>query len=446
MVSLYLIEYFSFKKVIEMDEELNKEALDKHKSYQGKIEVIPKCPIKNLEDFSLWYTPGVAAVSRKIKENKDSVFDYTNKWNNVAVVSDGSRVLGLGDVGPYAGLPVMEGKCLLFKYLGGVDAFPICLNTKDPKEIIKIVKSIQPTFGGINLEDISKPKCFEILDSLRKDSDIPVWHDDQQGTATVILAGLINALKIVGKKMNDINLTIVGAGAAGMKTTELLIEAGVDPKKTLVVDTEGILNANRSDLENSYKWGICLKTNPEGKEGGISNALKGSDVCISLSRPGPDVIKKEWVSNMSDDSIVFACANPVPEILPKDAKEGGARIVATGRSDFPNQINNSLGFPGIFRGVLDVRAEKITDTMCLKASHEIAKFAEEKGLKENYIVPNMSEWKLYPRVAVTVGMEAMKKNIAKKKIRKQELYETSGSIIKRSREIMKVMMEKGLIE
>jgi len=427
-------------------EDLNKKSIEQHKLYKGKMGSFPKCPIRGFEDFGIWYTPGVAAVCKEIHKNKDLVFDYTNKWNNVAIVSDGTRVLGLGDIGPYAGMPVMEGKALLFKYLGGVDAFPICLDTKDPQEIIKTVKYIQPCFGGINLEDLSKPKCFEILETLRKECEIPVWHDDQQGTAAVILAGLINALKVVGKKMNDISLTMVGVGAAGIKTTEIIIKAGINPKKIIIVDSKGILNQNRNDLKDTYKWDMCLKTNEENREGNIADALKDSDVCIAFSKPGPDTIKKEWISKMSDDSIIFACANPVPEILPEDAKKAGARIVATGRSDFPNQVNNSIGFPGIFRGTLDVRAKTITDEMCLAACYEIAKFAEEKGIDENYIVPKMNEWEVFPREAVAVGMEAIKENIARKKMSKSELYDVSFSIIKKSRDIMEVLMKKGLIK
>lgn len=425
---------------------LSEKALEQHRLYKGKMEAFPKCPIRDFQDFGIWYTPGVAAVCKEIQKNDDSVFDYTNKWNNVAVVSDCTRVLGLGDIGPYAGLPVMEGKALLFKYLGGVDAFPVCLDTKNPEDIINIVKWIQPSFGGINLEDIEKPKCFQILETLRKESNIPVWHDDQQGTATVILAGLMNALKVIGKKKDDISVAMIGAGAAGIKTTEMIIKAGFNPKKIIMVDSKGILNQNRDDIKDTYKWNMCLKTNGENREGNISNALKDSDVCIAFSKPGPGTIKKEWISKMSDDSIVFACANPVPEIWPDDAKEAGARIVATGRSDFPNQVNNSLGFPGIFRGVLDVRAKTITDEMCLAASHEIAKFSEEKGINENYIIPRMDEWEIFPREAVAVGMQAIKQNIAKKRLSESELYEISSSIIKRSRDIMETLMKKGLIK
>jgi len=439
------------KKLLAKAKKPGKLALKYHPYYKGKIEITPKCAIRNFNDFGIWYTPGVAKACKAIQKDKKLVYDFTNKWNTVAVVSDCTRVLGLGDIGPEAGLPVMEGKALLFKYLGGVDAFPICLDTKDQDEIIKTVKQLKPSFGGINLEDISKPKCFYILETLRKELDIPVWHDDQQGTAAIVLSGLINALKIVGKKMNQVSIAMVGAGSANIRTAKVIISAGVNPKNIMMVDSKGILHSGRKDLErrkgeNPYKWEMCLETNEENRTGGIPEALKCSDVCIAMSKPGPGTIKKGWISMMSDDSIVFTCANPIPEIWPWEAKEAGARIVATGRSDFPNQINNSLGFPGIFRGTLDVRSKTITDEMCIAAAKELAKFAEEKGIDENYLIPTMEEWEVFPREAVAVGMEAVKQGIARKKMSKSELYDLSSSIIKRSREITKTMMKKGYIK
>jgi len=430
---------------------LDKLALKYHPFYKGKVEVVPKCAIRTFSDFGIWYTPGVAQPCKVIQKNKQAVYDHTNKWNNVAVVSDGTRVLGLGDIGPEAGMPVMEGKALLFKYLGGVDAFPICLDTKDPEEIIKAVEWIQPSFGGVNLEDISKPKCFYILETLRKELKIPVWHDDQQGTAAVVCSGLINALKVVGKKMNQASVTMIGAGSANIRTAIVIMAAGVKAKNIIMVDSKGILHRNRKDLEkkrkyNPYKWEMCLNTNAEGRTGKASEALKNADVCIAMSKPGPGTIKKEWITKMADDSIVFTCANPIPEIWPWEAKEAGARIIATGRSDFPNQVNNSLGFPGIFRGTLDVRAKTITDEMCIAAAHELAKCAEEKGIHEKYIIPTMGEWEVFPREAVAVGMKAIKQGIARKKMSRQKLYETSSSIIKRSRELTKSMMKKGFIK
>ncbi|UCE29936.1 MAG: NADP-dependent malic enzyme, partial [Candidatus Bathyarchaeota archaeon] len=341
-------------------------ALAYHPFYQGKIQIMPKCQIRTPADFAIWYTPGVAASCRKIKDEPEQVFTQTNRWNYVAVVSDGTRVLGLGDIGPQAGLPVMEGKALLFKYLGGVDAFPICLGTKNPEEIITACKWLEPTFGGINLEDISKPKCFHVLEETRKRLNIPVWHDDQQGTATVTLAGVINALKIVGKRMSQAKMAVIGVGSANTRTAIVLMRAGTKPGNIIMVDSKGILHSNRKDVEaqkqeNPWKWDFCTKTNAEGKTGAIPDALESADICIAASIPSPDTIRKEWVAKMATDPIVFACANPIPEIWPWEAKEAGARIVATGRSDFENQINNSLGFPAIFRGVLDVKAKTITD-------------------------------------------------------------------------------------
>ena len=412
---------------------------------------MPKCPVTGLESFAVWYTPGVAEPSSEIHKEPDLSFVYTNRWNYVAVVSDGSRVLGLGDVGPEAALPVMEGKALLFKYLGGVDAFPLCVRAEDPDEIVEFLKCIEPTFGGINLEDISKPKCFYVLEEARRRLNIPVWHDDQQGTATVVLAGLMNALKIVGKKMDEISVAIIGVGAANTRTAIVLMKAGVKAGNIVMVDSKGILHPGRRDIEEKkdverYKWKFCVETNAEGKTGGIPEALEGADVCISMARPGPGVIKPEWVSRMADDAIVFACANPTPEIWPWDAKEAGARIVATGRSDFPNQVNNSLGFPGIFRGVLDVRARTVSDDMCIVAAKALAEFAEERGIHEDYIIPRMDEWEVYPKVAVACALEAIKEGIARIKLSKQELWERAVTIIRNARESLHALMEKGLIK
>ncbi len=425
-------------------------ALAYHPFYEGKVQVMPKCQIRSPKDFAIWYTPGVAAACRAIKENPQEVFRQTNRWNYVAVVSDGTRVLGLGDIGPEAGLPVMEGKALLFKYLGGVDAFPICLGTKEPEEIITACEWLEPTFGGINLEDISKPKCFHVLEETRKRLDIPVWHDDQQGTATVILAGIINALKITGRKMGEALISVVGVGSANTRTAIVLMRAGVKPGNIIMVDSKGILHPNRKDIEaekkeNPWKWDFCLKTNTEGRTGDLSEALKDVDVCVAASKPGPGTIKKEWVSKMASDAIVFACANPIPEIWPWEAKEAGAKIVATGRSDFENQINNSLGFPGIFRGVLDVQAKTITDDMCIAAGHELAKFAEERGIHEGDIVPRMEEWEVYPREAVACALQSIKEGVARVKLSRKELWDRAVSIIRNTRESTKILMEKGFI-
>jgi malate dehydrogenase (oxaloacetate-decarboxylating) len=421
-----------------------------HKFYRGKMQTLPRCIIRDFNDFAIWYTPGVAEPCRAIQANNDMAYEYTNKWNTIAVVSDGTRVLGLGDIGPEAGLPVMEGKALLFKYLGGVDAVPICLDTKDPDEIIRTVKLLQPSFGGINLEDISNPKCFYILDKLRAEARIPVWHDDQQGTAAVTLAGLINALKIVGKKKDSVTMAVIGSGAANVAILRLLFTDGFKRENTIVVDSKGILHSGRADLEkdrkvNPYKWDFCLHTNPEKRTGGIKEALKGTDICISLSKSGPGVILPEWVKGMAKDSIIFACANPIPEIWPWEAKEAGARIVATGRSDFPNQVNNSTGFPAIFRGTLDVKAKTITDEMCLAAAHELAQCAEDRGITEDNISPTMGEWEVFIREAVAVGMKAQEQGVARVKATREELTKQAEYMIKNARECTALLMKEGLI-
>ena len=426
------------------------DALRLHPFYRGKMQTIPRCAVRDFNDFAIWYTPGVAAPCRAIEDDKEKVYEYTNKWNTVAVVSDGTRVLGLGDIGPEAGMPVMEGKALLFKYLGGVDAVAICLDTKDPDEIIQAVKWLQPSFGGINLEDIANPKCFYILDTLRKEMAIPVWHDDQQGTAAVTLAGLINALKIVAKKMAEVSVTMVGVGAANIAISRLLFAAGIKPENTIFTDSKGILHTGRTDLEakqaeNPYKWDLCQRTNPERRTGGIAEALKGADVCISLSKSGPDTIKPDWVKGMAKDAIFFACANPIPEIWPWEAKEAGARIVATGRSDFPNQVNNSTGFPAIFRGTLDVKAKTITDEMCLTAAYELAKCAEERGIHEDYISPTMAEWDAFVREAVAVGMKAIEQGVARETPSREELTKRVEKMIKEAREATGLLMSSGLI-
>jgi malate dehydrogenase (oxaloacetate-decarboxylating) len=356
------------------------DAMKLHPFYRGKVEVALKARVRDFNDFAIWYTPGVAAPCKAIAKDPELVYEYTHKWNTVAVVSDGTRVLGLGDIGPKAGLPVMEGKALLYRYLGGVDAWPIMLDTKDPDTIIETVMLLQPGFGGVNLEDLSQPKCFRILDTLRARAEIPIWHDDQQGTATVMLAALLNALKIVGKDIEKAKIAFVGSGASNVACARLIFRSGANPAICRVVDSKGILHKDRKDLElrkAEYvdKWRFCQDTNEAGLEGGIPEALEGADVVIALSKSGPGVIHPDWVEGMAKDAILFACANPVPEIWPWEAHEAGAAIVATGRSDFPNQVNNSLGFPGIFRGTLDVRASTITDAMCTEAAKALADMA-----------------------------------------------------------------------
>jgi malate dehydrogenase (oxaloacetate-decarboxylating) len=424
------------------------EALRLHPVYRGKLEVTLKCPITDLADFAIWYSPGVAAPCRDIAQHPEKVFVHTNKGNCIAIVSDGTRVLGLGDIGPHAALPVMEGKALLFKYLGGVDAFPLCLATKDPDDIIQACKWLEPSFGGINLEDIAKPKCFYILERLREELHIPVWHDDQQGTAAVMLAGLMNALKVVGKTKDAVMISMIGAGAANIAVSRVLIAAGVPADHLIMVDTKGILHKGREDLrtpENLVKWHICEVSNGDGRRGGIPEAMHGTDVCIALSRPEPGLIKPAWVASMANEAIVFACANPLPEIWPWEAKEAGARIVATGRSDFANQVNNALGFPAIFRGVLDVEATKITDEMCMAAAEELATCAEEKGLSEEYILPRMDDWEVFPREAAVVGMKAIEQGVARRVMPKEALVERASTLIKRARDTTQTLMEHGII-
>ncbi len=439
------------EELLEKAKRPSKLALAYHPFYEGKAQIMPKCAIRTPADFAIWYTPGVAASCRKIAENPEEVWRHTNKGNYVAVVSDGTRVLGLGDIGPQAAMPVMEGKALLFKYLGGVDAFPICLNTKDPDEIIRACQLIEPTFGGINLEDLSKPKCFYILDEARKKLNIPVWHDDQQGTATVILAGLLNALKLVGKKPSEALITLIGVGAANTRTAYVLFRAGFKPGNIILVDTKGVLYAGRPDLEaekekDPWKHELAQKTNAEGRRGDTAAGLKGVDAVVAASKPGPGTIKKEWITNMATNSIIFACANPIPEIWPWEAKEAGAHIVGTGRSDFPNQINNSLGFPAIFRGVLDVKAKTVTDDMCVAAANELARFAEERGITEDDIAPRMDEWEVFPREAVACALESIKEGVARVKPSKQELWERAVAIIKNARESTHILMKQGLIK
>ncbi|MDO4730554.1 MAG: malic enzyme-like NAD(P)-binding protein [Clostridia bacterium] len=361
----------------------NEEALKLHEEKKGKIEVCSKIKLENKDDLSIAYTPGVAKPCRCIAENQDDVYKYTAKGNLVAVVSDGTAVLGLGDIGPKAAMPVMEGKSILFKEFANIDAFPICLDTKDTEEIIKTVKYLAPTFGGINLEDIAAPRCFEIEERLKKELDIPVFHDDQHGTAIVVLAGLINAVKLVGKKWEDLTAVINGAGAAGIAICKLLMDYGIG--NVILLDRKGSLVPGREAM-NPAKEEIAKVTNKNRESGVLSEIVKGKDIFIGVS--SANVLTKDMVKTMADDSIIFAMANPVPEIMPEDAKEAGARIIATGRSDYANQINNVLVFPGIFRGALDSRAKAITQEMKIAAAKAIANIIQEDEISEEYIVPN----------------------------------------------------------
>jgi len=403
-----------------------------------------------MSDLAIYYTPGFAEPCRAIVEDEEKISELTNRGNTIAIVSDGTRVLGLGDIGPKAGYPVMEGKALLCKYLGGVDAVTLCLGTKDPDEIVQAVKWLEPSFGGINLEDIAYPKCFGILNRLKEEMEIPVWHDDVQGTATVTLAALINALRIVGKKIGDCKIVFNGAGAANTGCSRLIGAYGADMGRCTVVDSKGTLHRGRKDVEEAQgkypdKWRFCQFTNSRGIEGTLTEALKGADVLISCSKSGPGIISPEQIKGMAKDSICFAVANPVPEIWPWEAKEGGARIVGTGRSDFPNQVNNSVGFPGIFRGVLDVQARTITDEMCIAAAEALAKYAWERGIKEDDLIARMDEREAYVYEAVAVGMKAQEQGVAKLKVSANELRRRAETTIASAQAQANALVEVGLV-
>jgi malate dehydrogenase (oxaloacetate-decarboxylating) len=428
------------------------DALRLHPYYRGKIQIAPKVPVRSLDDFAIWYTPGVAAPCRAIQERPELVWEHTNRANAVAVVSDGTRVLGLGDIGPEAGLPVMEGKALLFKYLGGVDAVPICLGTKDPDELVRVVKCLQPSFGAINLEDIAQPKCFRVLDALRADAElsIPIWHDDQQGTATVVLGALLGALRVVGKRLGEVTIAMIGMGAANVATTRLLLAAGVPIGHIVGVDSSGVLHPGRADVERRQddfvvKWRLCRESNAARRRGGIAEALVGADVCLAFSTSVAGTIRPEWVRAMASHAVVFACANPVPEIWPWEAAEAGARVVGTGRSDFPNQVNNSLGFPAIFRGALDVRARTITDEMCMAAAAEIAAVAEDRGLREDRIIPTMDDETVFVREAVAVAMKAQEQGVARLTRSREELTRSVAATIRGAKTTAGALMEAGLV-
>ncbi|AWR96897.1 malate dehydrogenase [Acidianus sulfidivorans JP7] len=418
--------------------------LDLSRKFKGKIEIYPKVPISSYDDFSLIYTPGVAEISKAIKENPDESFELTSRNNLIAIISDGTRVLGLGNIGPEAAMPVMEGKSLLFKYLGGVDAVPLTIKVKNEEEFINVVKSLEPSFGGINLEDIESPKCFYILEKLQSISNIPIWHDDQQGTAGAILAGLINALILVNKAPEESKVVIFGSGASNIAASRILAKYGFKYENMVVIDSKGPLYAGREDIDhlmlyNKWKYELAIKTNiEENKE--IKDAFTNADIVIAASKPGPYTIKQEWISLMNKDPIVFALANPVPEILPDEAKKAGAKIVATGRSDFPNQVNNSLIFPAMFRGVLDSRSRAITDEMIIAASEALAKFAREKGISENYIIPRMDEWEVYYEVAAAVAYKATELGMSRIKKTKEEFKEIAKEKIMRSRKIMSMVI------
>jgi malate dehydrogenase (oxaloacetate-decarboxylating) len=427
-------------------------ALRYSKSYEGKIQLVPKVPITSLDDFSVWYTPGVAAVSLAVAKNKDLSFEYTNRWNNLCILTDGSRVLGLGDIGPEASLPVMEGKALIYKYLGGVDAIPLPINPHESGKIIEFATYIQPAFGAIHLEDIASPKCFEILDQLRNKLSIPVWHDDQQGTAGVILAALLNSLILTNRKLTDTKIVLLGAGAANIAAARLLLSAGSRAGNLIVVDSRGILYPERDDMDhmmlhNKWKYDLALTTNKDKISGDLTDAAKGADVLIAASTPGPNVISPGSLRGMNDDAILFALSNPVPEIWPDDARKAGVRIIATGRSDFPNQVNNSLLFPSIIRGVLDVRSKSIPDEVIVVAAQELAGYNRDRGnLRDDHILPTMMDFDIYPLVAAAVGEKCVKMGISRKRMTRSEIEVRARSIINKSRKMTASLQENHLIE
>ncbi len=390
-------------------ERLSRESLEAHKKLKGKIEIKSKIKLNTIHDLSIAYTPGVAEPCRQIFRNREKIYDLTSKWNTIAIVTDGSAVLGLGNIGADAALPVMEGKAVLFKQFGGVDAFPVCINSQDTDEIVKAVKLISPGFGGINLEDISAPRCFLIEEKLKKELDIPVFHDDQHGTAVVVYAALINALQLVSKQINKIRVVVLGAGAAGIAISKLLTNAGC--RNILVCDRAGIIHKSRQDNMNFAKKEISGITNPENLSGTLADAIVGSDVFIGVS--GPGLVSGEMIRNMNKEAIVFAMSNPVSEIMPKDAKDAGARIIGTGRSDFPNQINNVLAFPGIFRGALDVRASDINEKMKIAAAKALAGLILKRKLREDYIIVNPFDDRLKTAVSNAVAKAARDSGVAR---------------------------------
>ena len=426
-----------------------------HRFYGGKIETVPKAPVPGFNWFNVWYTPGVSKVSTNIRDDNDTSFHLSNRGNLVAVVSDSTRVLGDGDCTPPGGLGVMEGKAFLMKFLGGVDGVALCIDSRDengnndPERIIQFVKMVQHSFGAVNLEDISQPNCFRVLDVLREECDIPVWHDDAQGTACVTLAGVINALKLAGKKMHDVKIVLYGAGASNTTIARLLLADGADPARMIIFDSRSSLHKGRTDIEADKrfyrKWELCEQTNPAGVTT-MEEAMKDADVLISLSTPGPDVIKAEWVATMAPKSIVFACANPVPEIYPYKAKEAGAFIVATGRGDFPNQVNNSIGFPGILKGALMVRARKITDQMAIRAAYSLATYAEKRGIDPENIVPKMDEADVFPEEAADVAMQAIADGVARVVISREEAFAMAAKDIRHAREMTAALTQQGFIK
>ncbi|HAV20353.1 MAG TPA: NAD-dependent malic enzyme [Firmicutes bacterium] len=412
---------------------LMKEALELHRTHRGKIEVISKVPVLNKHDLSLAYTPGVAEPCKEIHADPDKVYEYTAKGNMVAVVTNGTAVLGLGDIGAAAGLPVMEGKAVLFKAFAGVDAFPICLDTKDPDEIVNAVRLLEPVFGGVNLEDISAPACFEIESKLKKVTNMPIFHDDQHGTAIVVCAAMINALKIVGKDASELRVVINGAGAAGIAVCKLLMTLGVND--IILCDSKGAVYEGRTEGMNPYKEEIAKITNRDKLSGKLADVMKGADVFIGLSIAG--CVTREMVSSMAEDPMIFAMANPIPEIMPDEARAAGAKVIATGRSDFPNQINNVLAFPGVFRGALDARATDINEEMKLAAAYAISEIITDEELDPEYVIPAPFDERVAPAVAASVAEAAESSGVARVKVSPEEISSRTYELVRRVRESWK---------
>lgn len=433
---------------------LKKMALRAHAFYKGKMQTIPKVPMCGYDWFNVWYTPGVSAISTTIRDNNDMSYQLTNRSNLVAVLSDSTRVLGDGNCTPPGGLSVMEGKAFLMKYLGGVDAMALCIDSRDesgknnPDNIVNCARMVQHSFGAINLEDISSPNCFKVLDRCQEVCDIPVWHDDAQGTACVTLAGLINALHLAGKAISEAKIVLFGAGAANSSIARLLMADGANGENIIMFDVNGALHSGRTDYRDNpmayRQWDLCERTNPRCITS-IEEAFTGADVLVSLSKPGPDTIKPEWIRLMAPKSVVFACANPVPEIYPYAAKEAGAYIVATGRGDFPNQVNNSICFPSILKGVLLVQSRKITDTMAIAAAHAIAGYARNRGITPDNIIPKMSESGVFPYVAAEVAMQAQKEGWARLQLTKEEVYNMAKADIESSQAIIDNLTQAGMV-
>jgi len=429
-------------------------ALAAHRYFGGKIQTVPKVGAWGFNWFNVWYTPGVSAVSTTIRDNSCESFDLSNRGNLVAVVTDSTRVLGDGDVSPPGGLGVMEGKAFLMKYLGGVDAVPLCVDSRnehgepDPDALIEFVRRAQPSFGAINLEDISQPNCYRVLDVLSQACDIPVWHDDAQGTGCVTLAGLLNAAQVAEKDFRRLRIVFYGAGASNATIARLVLRAGVAPEQVILFDSRGALGLHREDIRHDArfyrKWELCEQTNPKGILE-IEEAVQGADALIALSTPGPDTIKPDWIRRMAPRPIVFACANPVPEIYPHTAREAGAYVVATGRGDFPNQVNNSVGFPGILKVALLVQARKITDDMAIAAARSLAGFAEKQGLHPERILPSMEDSAVFAEEAAAVAEQAVREGLARRPMSSAEVHDRATEDIRHARATLEALLQEGLI-